>query len=209
MKLYGLAPTRSLRAEWVLREVGADYEFITVRLGAGEQLKPEFLRLNPAAKLPVLVDGDTVIPESAAIVFYLADKFPEKGLMPSDLEARAAIYRWVMFTMTELEAPLWRISRNTFLYPEDQRQPSDIAIARREFTAMAAILDRHLEGREFIVGDRFSVADCVAAYAMDWADEDGLLADFPELRAYLARLYARPTAPRRIAAAFAQLQAAG
>jgi len=208
MKLYGFGPTRSLRAQWALNEVGADYEFIPIRLLAGDQLTPEFLRLNPAAKIPVLVDGDIVIPESAAIVFYLAEKYPEKGLMPTDLVERAAVFRWVMFAMTELEQPLWRMARNTFLYPEEERQPSDIAIASREFIAMAAILDRHMQGRDFIVGDRFSVADCVTAYLVDWGDHRGLIGDFPQLQAYLARMYARPTAPRRIAAAFADLQSA-
>ena len=203
MKLYGFGPTRSLRAEWALNEVGADYEFIQVRPLAGEQLTPEFLALNPAAKVPVLVDGDVIVPESAAIVFYLAEKFPQSGLMPADLAARAAAYRWVMFTMTELEQPLWRIARNTFLYAEESRQPTDVAIARQEFTAMAAVLDKHMRDREFIVGDRFGVADCVTAYIVDWADNQGLIGDFPELRAYLARAYARPTAPMRIAAAFA------
>jgi glutathione S-transferase len=207
MKLYGFGPTRSLRAEWALNEVGADYEFVQVRPLSDEIVAPEFLRLNPAAKVPVLVDGDIVVPESAAIVLYLAEKYPGAGLMPTDPIERAAIFRWVMFTMTELEQPLWRISRNSFIYPEAQRQPSDIAIARREFVAMAAVLDRHMQGREFIVDDRFTAADCVTAYIIDWADNQGLLADFPALRAYLTRAYARPTAPSRIAAAFAKLNA--
>jgi glutathione S-transferase len=101
----------------------------------------------------------------------------------------------MMFAMTELEQPLWRIARNSFLYPEEERQPSDIAIASRGFTAMAAILDRHMQGR-----------DCVTAYLVDWGDHRGLIGDFPQLRAYLTRMYARPTAPRRLAAAFADLQ---
>src|SRR5262245_27263054 len=80
MKLYGFGPTRSLRALWCLRELGADFEFVPVNLLAGEHGRPEFLALNPAGKLPVLVDGDSVITESAAIVLYLAEKYPDKGL---------------------------------------------------------------------------------------------------------------------------------
>jgi len=205
MKLYGFGPTRSLRAQWALNEVGADYEFISISLRAGENQTPQFLQLNPAGKLPVLVDGDVVVPESAAIVLYLADKFKDKGLMPADGAQRAAVYRWVMFAVTELEQPLWRIARNSFIYSEAERQPSDIVIARREFTAMAAILDRHMQGREYIVGDRFGAADCVTAYIVDWGDNQGLIGDMPALQAYLERAYARPTAPRRIAAAFAEL----
>ncbi|AOK08556.1 glutathione S-transferase family protein [Burkholderia sp. AU19243] len=199
MKLYGFAGTRSQRALWGLRELDADFEFVSVNLLAGEHKRPEFLQINPAGKVPVLVDGDLVIPESAAIVLYLADKYPEKALLPTDPALRAHAYRWVMFAVTELEQPLWRITRHTFLYPPEKRLPADIELAREDFNAMAGILDRHLEGREFIVGDTLTVADCVTAYLIDWASECQLLDGFPQLRAYLARLYARPKAPQRIA----------
>ncbi len=66
MKLYGFGPTRSLRALWALRELDADFEFVPVNLRAGEHRRPAFLRLNPAGKLPVLVDDDLVLTESAA-----------------------------------------------------------------------------------------------------------------------------------------------
>ena len=208
MTLYGFGPTRSLRAMWGLKELDVDFEFVPVNLLAGEHRRPEFLRLNPAGKIPVLVDGDLVIPESAAIVFYLADKYREKGLMPGALKERAEVYRWVMFAVTEIEQPLWRITRHTALYPEDKRLPQDIALARDEFTAMAAILDRHMEGRQFIVGDRLTVADCVTAWLMDWANEQQLLAAHPHLLAYFDRMYTRPKAPQRIAEAVASLRAA-
>lgn len=208
MKLYGFGPTRSLRALWGLRELGADFEFVPVNLMAGEHRRAEFLALNPAGKLPVLVDGDSVITESAAILLYLAEKYPEKGLLPTDLKERAQVYRWIMFAMTELEQPLWRMAKHTVLLPEDKRLPQDIALAREDFAAMAHVLDRHMEGRRFIVGDRVTAADCVTAYLMDWADWTHLLDGFPNLRAYLDRMYARATAPQRIADAFASIQAA-
>jgi glutathione S-transferase len=208
MKLYGFGPTRSLRAQWALNELDADFEFIPVDLLAGEHERPEFLRLNPAGKVPVLVDGDLVIPESAAIVLYLADKFPEKGLLPADLRQRAQVYRWIMFAVTELEQPLWRITKHTVLYPEARRLPADIALAKEEFLAMATILDAHLDGGRFIAGDRITAADCVTAYLIDWANELRLIDDFVQLRDYLERMYARPTAPKRIAEAFREIRAA-
>jgi glutathione S-transferase len=208
MKLYGFGPTRSLRALWGLRELGVEFEFVPVNLLAGENRRPEFLALNPAGKLPVLVDGDSVITESAAIVLYLAEKYPDKRLLPADLTERAQVYRWVMFAMTELEQPLWRIAKHTFILPEDKRLPQDVALAREDFAIMARVLERHMEGRRFIVGDRVTVADCVTAYLMDWANENHLIEGFPNLRAYLDRMYARSTAPQRIAEAFASIQAA-
>ena len=147
MKLYGFGPTRSLRALWGLKELGAEFEFEVVNLLAGEHQRPEFLRLNPAGKLPVLVDGDLVITESAAIVLYLAEKYPQSKLLPADLKTRAQVYRWVMFAMTELEQPLWRITRHTALLPQDKRLPQDVALAREDFTRMATVLERHMAGR--------------------------------------------------------------
>lgn len=205
MKLYGMGPTRSLRARWALQELDAQFEFVPVDLQAGEHRHPDFLRLNPVGKLPVLVDGDQVITESAAIVMYLAEKYADKGLMPASLQDRAQAYRWSFFAVTELEQPLWRIARHSFVYPEAKRLPADIPLAREEFLEMAAVLDRHMAGREFIVGERISIADCVTAYVLDWGNENGLVAGFANLAAYLERMYARPKAPQRIAAAMASL----
>jgi len=79
MRLYGFGPTRSLRALWALKELDVDFEFVPVNLVAGEQKHPDFLHLNPAGKVPVLVDGDIIIPESAAIVLYLPTNIARRG----------------------------------------------------------------------------------------------------------------------------------
>ncbi len=78
--------------------------------------------------------------------------FRKKKLLTAGARARAEVYRWILFAVTELEQPLWRITRNSFLYPEDKRDVSrqaDIAIARGEFAAMAQVLEAHLQGRAF------------------------------------------------------------
>src|SRR3546814_5665137 len=93
MKLYGTPPTRALRAIWLLNELGLEYEHCPVDLMQGEARRPAFLDLNPAAKVPVLVDGDVVLTESAAIQLYLAEQHPEAGLIPEALEDRAPLYR--------------------------------------------------------------------------------------------------------------------
>jgi glutathione S-transferase len=193
---------------WALQELDAEFEFVPINLLAGENRHPDFLSLNPAGKLPVLVDGDLVLTESAAIVMYLAEKYGAKGLMPTDLSERAQAYRWSMFSVTELEQPLWRIAKHSFLYPEDKRLPEDITLAKEDFTAMAAILNRHMDGREFIVGDTISIADCITAYVLDWGNEIGLIDDFPHLKSYFERMYARSKAPQRIAQAAADLRPA-
>ncbi len=208
MKLYEFGPTRSIRARWTLQELGVEFESVVVNLLRGDHRRPEFLALNPAGKLPVLVDGDLVLNESVAIVLYLADKYADRGLLPGDVAGRGEVYRWLLFAATELEQPLWRIARNTRLYPEERRQPSDVAIAGEEFHEMAAVLDARLRGRRFVAGENVTVADFVTAYTLDWANLTGLLGGFPGLVDYLERMYARPKAPLRIAAAFAAIEAA-
>ncbi|MEG3190837.1 glutathione S-transferase family protein [Lysobacter sp. D1-1-M9] len=205
IKLYGTPPTRALRVIWVLNELGLEYESHPVDLLQGEAGRPPFRDLNPAAKVPVLVDGDVVLTESAAIQLYLADKHPEAGLIPETVEDRGQMYRWIFFLVTEIEQPLWRIARHTFIYPEDKRLPQDVDLARQECRQMVAVLERHMEGREFMAGDRLSVADLNAAYTLDWANEAEMLGGAPRLREYLTTMYARPTAPPTIAAAFAAL----
>ncbi|MBA1139484.1 glutathione S-transferase family protein [Mesorhizobium neociceri] len=203
MTLYGIGPTRALRAVWALQELDAEFAIVPVNIAGGENRHPDFLRLNPAGKLPVLVDGDFVLTESAAIVMYLAEKYGAKGLMPADLKERAQAYRWSLFAVTELEQPLWRIAKHTFLYPKDKRLPQDIALAREDFVVMAAVLEQHMDGRAFIVGDNITIADCVTAYVLDWGNEYGLVDGFPNLKAYLKGMYARPKAPQRMAEAIA------
>jgi glutathione S-transferase len=206
MKLYGFAPTRTIRVQWVLRELDVDFEYVQVDPTKGDHRRPEFLALNPAGKLPVLVDDDFVLNESIAIVLYLAEKYPQKGFLPADLRARAEVYRWLLFTATELEQPVWRIARQTNVYPIEKRLPAEIPIARQDFLDMAAVMEKHLETRDVLVGEDVTVADFVAAYTLDMASMVPLLETLPNLRAYLERMYARPKAPKRIAQAFASLR---
>jgi glutathione S-transferase len=208
MKLYEFGPTRSIRARWILQELGIEFEAIRVDLRAREHRNPEFLELNPAGRVPVLVDGDLVLTESVAIVLYLAEKHRDRGFIPTDVLQRADAYRWVLFAVTELEQPLWRIAKHTALFPEQDRIPADVALARREFLPMAAVLENHMRGRAYVAGDGVTAADFVVAYTLDWAGEAELLGECPALRSYVERMYARPRAPQRIAEAFRALRSA-
>jgi glutathione S-transferase len=206
LKLYGTPPTRVVRVIWLLNELGLEYEMHPVDLLQGETRRPEFLALNPAAKVPVLVDGSLVLTESSAIQLYLAEKNPKAGFIPENVEDRAQMYRWIFFLVTEIEQPLWRMVRHTFLYPEEKRLPQDVDLAKEECREMLGVLERHMQGRQYLVGDRLSVADFNAAYTLDWANEEKLLDGTPSLKGYLKSMYARPTAPPTIAAAFAALE---
>jgi glutathione S-transferase len=206
MKLYEFAPTRSIRVRWTLQELGLDFEPITVNLLTGEHRSPAFLAINPAGKLPVLVDGDLVLSESVAIVLYLAEKYSDRGLTPTTPADKGRFYQWLLFAATELEQPLWRISRHTAIYPEPRRLPADIRLAREDFSDVARIAEAHLRDRQYVVGNSATIADFVLAYTLDWAGEAHLLEQLPACRAYVERMYARPRAATRIGPALASIR---
>jgi len=206
LKLYGTPPTRALRVIWLLNELGLKYEMIPVDILQGEQTQQDFQQLNPASKVPVLVDGSVVMTESAAIQLYLADKHPEAGFIPATAEDRAQMYRWIFFLVTEIEQPLWRIARHTNIYPQEKRLPQDVDLATEECIAMLAVLEQHMQARKFLVGDHLTVADFNAAYTLDWANEAHMLNNAPRLKEYLKSMYARSTAPITIAEAFAAME---
>jgi glutathione S-transferase len=208
MKLYEFAPTRSIRARWALQELDIPFESVELRLPEGAGQTPEYLALNPAGKVPTLVDDDFVLTESLAIVVYLAEKYPQRGLLPTDFKQRSQLNRWMLFVVTELEQPMWRIAKHTFLYPQEQRLPADIELAKGEFREMAAVLEKHMQGREFLIGDRVSVGDFITAYTLDWGNEVGLLDQCPTLFAYMQRMYDRPKAAMRIKDALKSVSAA-
>ena len=206
MKLYGTPPTRALRAIWLINELDIGCEIVVVNMGVGEHKSEAIRAINPTCKIPFLVDGDVVITESCAIQLYLAEKFPTKGFMPKDIAARCQVYRWMFFLATDIEGPLWRIALHKNMYEPAERLPAEIVLASRDAKAMIAVLEQHMQGRRWLVGDKVTVADFNAAYKLDWANEAGLLGDAPRLKAYVDDIYARPKAPQRIAAAFAALR---
>src|SRR3546814_12457746 len=84
-----------------------------------------------------------------------------------------------------------------FIYAPEEKSEDEIALAKRDARRMIAVLEQHMQGRDFVVGERVTVADFNAAFTLDWANEEGLLDDAPALRAYLKAMYARPQAPDR------------
>ncbi len=207
MKLYGIPPTRALRPLWLLNELDLDCEVVTVDLPAGEHRSPGFLAINPFGKVPVLVDGDIVIAESAAISFYLAERYGEGRFLPTSVKDRAEMHQWAFFLVSEIQQPLWRIALHASIYAEAERRPAEIPLAERDCRQMLGPLEHHMAGRGYLVGSTPTVVDFIAAFTLDWADEAGLLDRSPSLKAFVKRMYARPKAPPTIGESFAALGA--
>jgi glutathione S-transferase len=196
MKLYGCPNSRSLRAAWALEEAGAEYEYVLVELFKGAARTPEFLALNPAGKLPVLVDGELTLTESGAIINYVSDKFPASDLVPHDPAARANCLRWMFFSTTELEQPLWTIAKHRFALPKDKRIAGVEDTARWEFASAAKLVDGALAEREFMCGDAFTGADILLVHTLVWARSAKIPLESARLTAYMERLLTRPALTR-------------
>lgn len=197
MKLYYVPNTRSNRPRWLLEEMGVPYELVRLDPKAGDTRKPEYLSLNPLGHVPTLVDGEVTIYESAAILLYLADKFPEKKMAPPlGSKERGLYYQWMFFGMTSLEPFIGTYVMHTRGLPEDKRSASEAEMAKTRFVQEAAALTKALSGRQFLLGDRFTAADVVIGSTCAWANGQKLLEELPELVTYTKTMLARPAAQK-------------
>ena len=191
IKLYFAPRTRATRPRWILEELGLPYELVQVDLAKGEHKLISHLRLHPLGRVPVLVDGDVTIFESAAICMYLADKHLDKKLAPAPgTDARAPYYQWIVFAGTELEPPIAQYA--TYAQgPEDQRNPELAAKAKERALAAIKVVEHGLLGKMYLVAEKFSAADIVLGSILRWADSLKLLTDAPDIQSWLSELKSR------------------
>jgi len=197
LTVYGFTRARSTRVLWMLEEIGAEYRYVHVDLGQGEGQKPPYIELNPGGKVPTLVDDQFVLTESAAILTYLGDKFPQAGLLPPvGSHDRARYLQWAFFILTELEQPLWTIAKHKFVFPKERRLPQIFDTAAWEFERAARVLDKALRERDFLIGEQFSAGDILAAHTLAWAKAFKVELPTPDLERYAALHLARPALAR-------------
>ncbi|MCS4503587.1 Glutathione S-transferase GstA [wastewater metagenome] len=196
IEVFGYPNSRSTRVVWALEEAGAAYDYTLVDLGRGEHRGERFRALNPAGKLPALRTGDALLTESPAICLWVAETYPDAGLAPTDPQGRTELMRWLFFIATELEQPLWTMAKHRFALPEKLRVPDVIPTARREFTMAADLLADALDGRDHLVGGRFSIADILAAHTLAWARAAKAPMEQPALAAYAEHQLGRPALAR-------------
>jgi len=201
LTLYHAHQSRSVRPRAMLEEIGVPYQLVHVDLAAGEQDEPAFLALNPNGQIPILVDGDLVVWESAAICQHLADRFPEKRLAPPiGTPERAHYYQWIQFAMCTLEPAAVAVFLHTIQRPEAERIPRVAEEGKRALAAAVQVVDQAVDGRTWIVGERITTADVVLGTTLAWAQMMGLIgADLPHALTYLARMLARPAFQRALA----------
>jgi glutathione S-transferase len=185
-QVHGVSPSGNCyKVRLVLEQLGLPYTWHEVDMMNGATRTDAFRKINPNGKVPVLViDGETTLSESDAILCYLADGSP---LMPADRLERAQVLQWMFFEQYSHEpyVAVARFIRQFLKQPDDARLPDKVAGSYRALDVM----EQHLATRTFFVGERYTVAD-IALYAYTHvADEAGLdLARYPHIRAWLERV---------------------
>ncbi len=166
--LWGAGTVRTFRAHWALAELGLDYDTQPIGSRTGETQTPVFLTLNPKGKIPVLVDGDLVLTESAAIVGYLYARYGSNA--PRSLIESARYDEWLSYILMELDAHTLYVMRRhgdlAHLYGE---APAAIAAARAGFVRQALVVDAQLARSPYLLGPVFSAADLLLTTCLDWA----------------------------------------
>jgi glutathione S-transferase len=185
--LYFAPRSRSLRALWLLEELGARFTLVPLDLERGDHKSAEMLRLNPMGKVPVVtVDGHPVW-ESPAIVAHLCDVFPEAGLAPPPGRPdRADFYRWLSFATAVMEP--------AFAEHMARREGNPLAHGWGDFASMKRALAAGLSAGEWLLPKGFSGADLLVggnlAWFTSWAPE--AFSDIPGLDSYVDRIRSRP-----------------
>ena len=192
--LWGAGTPRTMRAHWILHEVGLEYERRPIGSRTGETQTDAFTRINPSQKIPVLQDGEFTLTESAAIVTYVGGTYgAQRGLLPApDTKARANYYQWCFFLMMELDAnALYVIRKHTDLKAIYGEAPNAVLAARKQLEKQVQVVNKTLAARgPFILGESFTGADILLTTCLVSAMRRGI--ELPDtLVNYLERITPR------------------
>lgn len=195
LKLIGAAKSRAMRSLWLLEELGIEFEH--------ENAMPrtdEIKKLNPLGKIPILIDDGHIITDSSAIVTYLADKF-EQFTYPAGTIERAKQDAHTFFLLDEFDACLWTAARHSFGLPEEHRLPEIKNSLKWEFSRSQRFFVERLGDKPFLMGEKMTVPDIIAAHCGGWAISAKFEITEPKYRNYIDRLRARPAFIRALARA--------
>ncbi len=194
-RLYYSPSTAALAVHWMLIELGVPFELEAVDFATQAQRSPEFLKLNPSGRVPVLVVDGAPHAEVAALLMLLAERHPAAGFAPAVGAAERADYlQWMLFLANTLQ-PAFR----AWFYPDEPAGPDQVeavqARARADIEAIWARVDaRFADGRRFLLGDRLSAADFLLTMLTRWSRAMPVTATaFPHLAGYVARMRTMPS----------------
>jgi glutathione S-transferase len=190
LTLYHATPSRSSIALWMLEEIGEPYDVKLVKLSEGDNLKPEYLAINPMGKVPALKDGEATLAEAAAIAAYVAERYPKAKLAPPLGEPlRAKYLYWLFFGPGCIEPAMVQIATKIEMNP--------VAAGWGDSQRVIDVLDNALQKGPWILGENFSAADIVIGSGLNFAVRlFKMIPARPSFDAYIARCMARPAFQR-------------
>ena len=192
LQIYGTLSSRANRCLWMLEEMGQPYELVEKSAHPDDLRTAEYLRLNPTARIPTLVDGDLVVWESLAINLYLAQKY-EGPMHAGSPEVQAQATQWSIWAALELETLARNLLDHRDLLPEFAREASHAERYELLLQKPLGVLNGALVGREYQLGNDFTVADLNVAVILRWAWIAGLdFSSVPEVERWLDVCLARP-----------------
>jgi glutathione S-transferase len=203
MKLYYASGACSLAPHIVLEETGERYELERVDLAAGQQNSPDFLRVNPKARVPVLADGDWVLTEAPAILRYIAARHPAAGLWPWEPREEARCAEWLNWLSSTIQ-PAFVHVRRANRYASDPRAIEDVAATgKKNARELWQAVEEKIGQGPWAIGERYSVADPLLVVYWHWGRGPvfgfDMASDFPLWTAHARRLALRPAVQRAFA----------
>jgi len=171
-QLYYYPLNASMAPHFMLEELKVDFELITVDRKSNAQKSSDYLALNPAGRIPTLIDNGLTIFESPAICIHLAEMNPSSNLIPKVGDKnRALFFQWIMYLTNTVQAELM-----VYFYPnkhttDDKCIDSIIEAQEERITDMFKLLDRELENKDFLIGESISACDYFLFMLAIWSDE--------------------------------------
>ena len=199
--LYGIVPyDRSAKVRWLLEELGVGFNMVWLDREKKEFDQPDYLKLNPMGRVPLLRRGQETIFESAAICSYLADVFSERGLAPKvGTSDRGRYEQWMYFAANTLDTFQTRMMIIEDI-PTGEVQTAKLKDLQVDFHDALSALNVVLSENSFLVANKFSVADICVSYHLYWCtlwpELTGALPSFQSVTSYMARMKAYPSAER-------------
>jgi glutathione S-transferase len=193
MKLYDFLPSgNGYKCRLLLHQLAIPYERIELDIDKGKTRTPEFLAKNPVGRIPTLqLDDGTYLPESNAIIFYLAEGTP---FLPADRLGRAQVLQWLFFEQYNHEPNIatsrYWLTHGFEITPE---RKTLLEMKKKGGIEALGVMEKRLAGHDYFVGGRYSIAD-IALYAYTHVAEEGgfPLEPYPAIRAWLKRVAAQP-----------------
>ncbi len=191
--IYGAAMTRAGRCLWVAEELGLDYKHVSLDMMTGEHKAPAFLSINPNGKSPAMTDGDLKLFESLAINQYLAGQYGQGGLKPDNAKGQALTVQWSLWVATECETPLLHAILHTYGMFGFEKSASKVDEQRAALDSKLAVLNSALDSRDYLLGNRFTVADLNVVSVFQWGKTAGMdWVPHSNVAAWLQRCLERP-----------------